>query len=241
MLSVAEWELSCQEGTCRDVQQTLEEVDLAISECFAREFQGLVWPAINSPYAHHVLRKCITVLKFVPDWLLYEVFSWGPQGIVAMAKHKFGCRIFGCLIEHCGDWQKQWLAEPLMANVVGASKDEYANFCIQYIIWHGTSEQCSEVLHLVTAEASSLALDHFAGEVVAEALKHGFQEQCLELAEALLGQVVCMASRRFGKDIVIEMLRLPQVSERVRETLRRNQFKLQGNRYSKEVKEELRQ
>jgi hypothetical protein len=177
---------------------------------------------------------------------MYEVFSWGPQGIVDMAKHRFGCRIFLRLIEHCWEGYKQWLAAPLMANVVGLSRDKYANFCIQYILEYGTSEHRSEILASVIAEATWLAKesgkDHFAGEVVAKALKHGFMEQCLELAEALLGQVVEMAFTRFGKDIVIEMLRLPQVSERVRGVLRCSQFQqLQDNRYSKEVKEAMRQ
>jgi hypothetical protein len=240
------WELSCQESTCWDVQRTLEVVHPAIAECLAREFQGFVWDAIESPHANHVVQKCITVLKFVPDWLLYEVLSWGPQGIEDMAKHKFGCRIFLRLIEHCWEGYKQCLAAPLMANVVGLSKDKYANFCIQYIIEHGTSEHRSEILASVIAEATSLAKesgkDHFAADVVAKALKHGFLEQCLELAEALLGQVVDMSFTRFGKDIVIEMLRLPQVSERVRGVLRCSKFQqMQDNRYSKEVKEELRQ
>jgi hypothetical protein len=239
------WELSRQAGTCWDVQRTLEAVDPATAECLAHEFQGFVWCALECPCANHVLQKCITVLKFVPDWLMYEVFSWGPQGIVDMAKHRFGCRIFLRLIEHCWEGYKQWLAAPLMANVVGLSKDKYANFCIQYILEHGTSEHRSEILASVIAEATWLAKesgkDHFAAEVVAKALKHGFMEQCLELAEALLGQVVEMAFTRFGKDIVIEMLRLPQVSERVRGVLRCSQFQqLQDNRYSKEVKEAMR-
>lgn len=198
-----------------------------------------MWNAIQCPHANHVLQKCITVLNPVPLWMNEEVLSWGPQGIETMAKHKFGCRVFERLLEHCEEEQKQQLAASLLENVVSLSKEPFANYCVQYILEYSNSEQRSEVMSLVTSDAVSLATDYYAGAVVAKALRHGFMEQCLELAENLLAQgpelLERMAVHRFSNDAVIEMLRLPQVMDRVRGALHPKQRQLQNSRYGREV------
>jgi len=233
------WELSCRAGRCRDVQQTLEVADPATAGGLACELRGLVWNAMQCPHANHVLQKCITVLQPVPHWLVEEVLSWGSQGIETMAKHRFGCRVFERLLEHCEEGHKQQLVASLLEDVVSLSQEEFANYCIQFILEHSNSEQRSEVINLVIAEAAWLATHYYAGAVVTKALQHGSAEQRLELAETLLAQgpwlLERMAVHRFSNEAVIEMLGLPQATERVRGILRPNWWQLQASRYGREI------
>lgn len=171
--------------------------------------------------------------------MVLEVLSWGSSGIEALAKHKFGCRVFERLLEHCEEEHKEQLAAPLLESIVDLSKEPFANYCIQHILEHSNAEQRAKVMSSVTAQAASLATDYYAGAVVAKALHHGSTRQRLELVETLLAQgawlLERMAVHRFSNEAVIEMLELSDVAERVRATLRPKLWQLQGSRYGKEV------
>merc|ERR1712070_95209 len=139
---------------------------MGTAESLASELQGRIWEATVCLHGNYVVQKCIKTLNPDSEWISGEILSWGVEGVRELAMHRFGCRVYCRLLEHCNEKQKAALVECLLGDVVVLSKAEFGNYCVNHILQYGSAEHRDAVMALVQPEAVSLATDYYAGAVI---------------------------------------------------------------------------
>merc|ERR1712232_867614 len=89
-------------------------------------------------------------LQFMVD----EIECRGAAGVRTMAKHRYGCRIFQRLLEHCRPPQVQKLVEVLLAEALPLSEHIYGHFVMQHIVEYGTDSQRDRLIVVLEEKAS---------------------------------------------------------------------------------------
>lgn len=207
------WKLSQTATGCRKVQAEFENGLNCARVAIASELRGHVWKSVESPHANFVLALCIE--KLTPDasqFIVDELKSW--KGAPAyLARHKFGCRIFERLLEHCPMQVKGMIDELLINESIARTlcMDSFGNYMMQHIFEHGYEDQKRALAELLSTCASNLCDNENAIAVIAKALECApFQERQV-LARVLLRderQFVKLALRRFGNVAVQAILKM---------------------------------
>lgn len=205
------WRMSRDAEGSRAVQQALHEARTDEERMLlAEELRGHVWEATKCPHANHVLQKCIIsmrpqALQFIID----EFCEDGKGGPVAVANHKFGCRVLERLIEHCPQSQVAKLVDLLAPSAVSLASNPYGNYVMQHLIEHGPSDHRHKFILLLQENAAKLGVDAYARAVLSKALAHANADDQIALARALLrqkGLIATMARTRHGHPAVKSML-----------------------------------
>merc|ERR1711988_1299181 len=124
---------TCAWQRARDAQGTFE-VQKALDECsndeeravLAAQLRGHVFEATQCPHANHVLRKVITLLPPSSlNFVVVELMSRGPAGIIEIARHRYGCRILEGLLLHCPLEQLSCVVECLLAEAAALCMHMY--------------------------------------------------------------------------------------------------------------------
>merc|ERR1712129_612443 len=85
-------------GGCRAVQQAIQAADLETASELLAELHGHVRWAAESPHANYVVQKIVEVMP--PSHGSFVVKEL--RGAAAeLARHRYGCRIFCRIVEHC--------------------------------------------------------------------------------------------------------------------------------------------
>merc|ERR1712232_436064 len=137
------WKMSLKAEGSRKVQEALEEGDNHYRVEIASELQGHVWDAVESPHANHVLQKCIVELPpEACEFIVDELKFWdGVPAAEYLAKHRFGCRVFERLLEHCPKLVAGMVEELYHLNMRVPSLHAFGNYMVQHILEHGSLDQ----------------------------------------------------------------------------------------------------
>lgn len=204
------WQWSRHRERCWDIQRMLEEGNNSLCLMIATELRGHMWDAVENPSANHVLQKLITNLfpeqcQFIIDELMSQ-----PGCSVHLAQHRFGCRIFERLLEHCPPSQIATMVEEVLEVSRALCKDPFGNYVMQHLLEYGTPQQRQRICSTVGAHLAEFCTDPKAPSVVAKVLELGTREQQRCVVQALLQNMESLAklaSARFGHVIVVALLR----------------------------------
>merc|ERR1719316_451250 len=221
---VLQWIMSATLGLalsasgCRVVQAAVEVAGGDYRRLMTQDMHGHVAELLDSPHGNHVLQKCIEVLP--PDtvqFVLDELVAFPDHGL-AIAKHRFGCRILERLLEHCPAEQTRILVEDVIENAYVLCRHPFGNYVVQHVLEYGTTTQRSGVVEaLLQGGVMDLAMHRVASNVIERALV-----QCsAEGRRSLVGQLVtqpaetlAMASSRYGSFIAQRLLEMPASPQR---------------------------
>jgi len=221
------------------LQHALDMADNTTRIMLANELRGHVREAVACSHANHVLQKCITALPpAAVQWIVDEIYSWGQEFVVQLAEHRFGCRIFQRLLEHCSSQQLNSLVSALVNNMARIAASEFGHYVMLHLLEFGTSDQRACIAAMIVDNASWVGSNFYASAVVAQCLAHSEKVQKLMVATALLShpmQLQIMAGQKFGHLAIISMLQMPEVSSGVRVVLMGVRNHVKGSQYWKLV------
>lgn len=168
---------------CYVVQQAIDVARGPELERLALQLRPHVVQMCESMHANHVLTKLVEVL---PPSAVEFVVEQLKGCEVATAKHRFGCRIWERLIEHCTELQTSASLDAIVKETVALCKHAYGNFVVQHLIEHGSPERRSAVLSLLLPELPILATHRTASHVV----QRGLDCLGLEGERAIVGRLL---------------------------------------------------
>lgn len=170
---------------CRHVQNLLQTSPQDHAAAIAMELKGHVRTAVESPHANHVIQKILECLPlslccFVPEELL---------GVgLAVARHRYGCRVLCRLIEHHAD--RSEVSSALFDEVLECAhflcRNEFGKHVLNSILEHGADKRKVQVARAILPGSVSLATHRAASYVVQHALEHCGPSEQEALAAALL-------------------------------------------------------
>lgn len=134
----------------------------------AKATRGKVAGMLECPHAHHLVQALIVALPPASvSFFLPELQAAGWTG-VAMAKHRFGCRVLERMLEHFSGSPEH---EALMAflqleeHMGELCLHSYGNFVVQHVVEHGHIAQKFAVYMHVSEHLAELAV-HSTGACV---------------------------------------------------------------------------
>jgi pumilio RNA-binding family len=211
-------ELALSVSGCRVVQAAVEVAGGEHRSNMTRAMHGHVAELLDSPHGNHVLQKCIEVLP--PDtmqFVLDELCAFPDHG-VAIAKHRFGCRILERLLEHCPAEQTRILVEDVIENAYMLCRHPFGNYVVQHVLEYGTLAQRNAVVEaILKGGVMQLAMHRVASNVIERALVQCTPEGRCALVEQLVAdpsETLAMASSRYGSFIAQRLLELPASPQR---------------------------
>ena len=148
------------------------------------ELKGSVRAATRSPHGNYVIQKAIAVMPPAAcSFIVEEICGVG----VAVARHRYGCRILCRLLEHMADSP---VCAKLIAEVLTEarhlSRHEFGHHVMESVLEHGQPQQRGCLVKALILEAPSLAGHSCASYVVETALRQGSIEEQQILGAALL-------------------------------------------------------
>jgi len=204
------WPLSRQQQGCREVQAALDKAknNEERSE-LASELRDHVWEAMKCPNANYVLQKCIITLgSQQSQFIIDELMCQGPEAVVHIAEHRFGCRIVLRLLEHCTTAQVRPLVDILLRSVESLCMHAFGNYVVQHLFDYGTRDQTRYCYSVLSQRAREMGQNSHACAVLTKALACHADHQ-VTLARNILAEqdlVVSMACNRHGSVAVKHML-----------------------------------
>jgi len=139
--------------------------------------------------------------------------SWGPGSATYLAKHRFGCRIFERLLEHCAAEQVRPLVDELLGDGAPAlCAHEFGTYVFQHMIEHLVDEeQRQRLMEILTTNLGWMSTDYYATGVVSHALVNCSADEKRVLGSALLqlpNQLSRMVTHRVQRLIVERLVQL---------------------------------
>lgn len=155
---------------CRVVQKAIDVAGAPERERIALKLQPHVMELCESLHGNHVLAKLVEVLPPTGSAVGFVVEKLrGCE--VKTAKHRFGCRIWERLIEHCADDSQMRVAlDAIVTEAAILCRHPYGNFVVQHLLEHGSPERKTALLALLLPELPLLASHRTAAHVVQKAL-----------------------------------------------------------------------
>jgi len=204
------WSLATTPDGCRSVQTALDVGDNAFCVAIASELRGRIWDAVRCQHGNHVLQKCIT--KLTPPAFQFIVDELGQgQGFGKhLARHRYGCRVFERLLEHCLPSQVQGFIDDVLGAATALCAHPFANYVMQHILEHGTCDNRRRLVAVLIDEMPRVAGARHAPAVLSKAVALSCGDVRGAIARALLldpSSLLRLASDRFGHVAVEDLLR----------------------------------
>mmetsp|Transcript_126471 Transcript_126471/g.328470 ORF Transcript_126471/g.328470 Transcript_126471/m.328470 type:complete len:359 (+) Transcript_126471:57-1133(+) len=204
------WEMAQHPQGCREVQNRIASVSSDEQrEALAMELQGHIRDAIKCPHANHVVQKCIVMLR--PHAVQFVVDEIARAGLLATARHKYGCRILQRLIEHCSDEQVRPVVNELLLHFQSLCQHQYGNYVVTHLLEHATDKQQAALCMLIRQNVRILGEHPHGCAVLGAALTCDIASLRTDVARTILSEpslIGIMASMRHGHVAVKNMLRL---------------------------------
>ncbi|XGW35276.1 hypothetical protein V3C99_018915 [Haemonchus contortus] len=163
--------LALQMYGCRVIQKALESVDETIQLEILKELESQVLKCVKDQNGNHVVQKVIEKVK--PERLQFIIDTFmknGPDTIMQLSMHPYGCRVIQRVLEHCTEEQKRPVLEALHANVRSLVLDQYGNYVIQHVIEHGSDPDRDRIVREITGNVLRYAQHKFASNVIEKCL-----------------------------------------------------------------------
>eukprot|EP00408_Alexandrium_pacificum_P051918 CAMPEP_0171263124 /NCGR_PEP_ID=MMETSP0790-20130122/56930_1 /TAXON_ID=2925 /ORGANISM="Alexandrium catenella, Strain OF101" /LENGTH=481 /DNA_ID=CAMNT_0011731717 /DNA_START=28 /DNA_END=1473 /DNA_ORIENTATION=+ len=202
--------LAFEREGCRCVQASIHSADLAASEPLVGELRGRALDAVYSQYANYVIQAVITDLPTaMSSFVVGELLGSG----VAVARHRFGCRILCRLIEHSsGGEDLVVLVEELLAEAGSLCRHPFAHYVVETMLEH-LPECRQRIVQALRADLWVNACHRSGSHVVEAALAYGAEADRRALALQLLGSgrdsTVSLAQSPYGSFVLKALLKVP--------------------------------
>mmetsp|Transcript_140883 Transcript_140883/g.245276 ORF Transcript_140883/g.245276 Transcript_140883/m.245276 type:complete len:615 (-) Transcript_140883:362-2206(-) len=189
---------------CWRVQTYIEEA-AGEPHCLAlaAEFRGHISEAATCPHANHVLRKLINTLSPQSLQLLIdELVEEGPETMLTVARHRYGCRIIEGLIVQCAPEQMQPVVDLLFPHAYDLCMHMYGNFIVQRLFECSTESVRQGIFRLLQVHLSSLGTNFYGSSLIGTCMKHADADEKLAIARALIsvnGLLAALARFKHGK------------------------------------------
>jgi len=199
------WRLSQDANACWVVQLALETIGRPDAASLVTELHGHVFHAMKCPHANYVIQKAVE--KMVPVDCAFIASELLGQAMFT-ACHRFGCRIFCRLIEHCAaNVETASLIGELLSQVGDLSRDRFGHYVAMSILEHGSTAQKHEMVRALQDDGDLLRLArHRNGRHVVElALIHCSLEDRRCLANELLKRprsVTVLSQSKYARSIM---------------------------------------
>lgn len=194
---------------CRVVQKAIDVAGAPERERIALKLQPHVVELCESMHGNHVLAKLVEVLPPSAVGFVAEKLR-GCE--VKTAKHRFGCRIWERLIEHCADDSQMRVAlDAIVTEAATLCRHPYGNFVVQHLLEHGSPERQTALLALLLPELPLLASHRTASHVVQKALDFAGETGERAIVLRLLGgepphSLEEVACTRYGSFVVEQII-----------------------------------
>ncbi|KAK6759373.1 hypothetical protein RB195_021140 [Necator americanus] len=163
--------LALQMYGCRVIQKALESIDETIQLEILRELESQVLKCVKDQNGNHVVQKVIEKVK--PERLQFIIDTFmknGPDTIMHLSMHPYGCRVIQRVLEHCTEEQKRPVLEALHTNVRSLVLDQYGNYVIQHVIEHGSEQDRDRIVQEIAGNVLRYAQHKFASNVIEKCL-----------------------------------------------------------------------
>lgn len=207
------WQKARHVFGCREVQEALSNGDNQIRAGIASEMRGHVWDAVESPNANHVVQKCIVVMSPDASQSIIDELTSRNGAAMCLAKHRYGCRIFERLLEHCRPEQLRTMVGEVLAEAESLCFHPFGNFVLQHLFEYGGDEDRRLLALAVLIHVPKLSADPRGAAVVAKGLQFAPAEERQALARALLRapqQLVQLATQRCGLAVALALIRMKE-------------------------------
>jgi len=224
---------------CRLVQAAIQVADRAVVAELLAELHGHVRAALASPHANYVIQTVITALPTTMSSFIAKELL----GVAAStAQHRFGCRIFCRLIEHCGaSADVAELLQEVLAEVEDLCSHAFGHYVIESLLEH-LPEHRERIVQALRADLLCHACHRCGCHVVESALLHGSEVDRQGLILDLLGgdTVTSLAQQQYGSVVLKVLLNTPgDASKEAWGRLLQATSLLQGTRYGRHLMQEL--
>lgn len=195
-------ELALSAGGCRVIQTLLSAVSGGEWAMLVEKFRGQSLKMVDSPHGNHVLQKCIEVMPPTAVRFIAEELKHWPGSWLALAKHRFGCRVVERLLEHCPEEMTRPILEAVAINACALCRHPYGNYVVQHVFEYGSTAQKGAVVSaLVCGDIVTLAQHRVASNVVERALAQCGPDGQRAIASAVLAAppaLLAMGCSRYG-------------------------------------------
>jgi len=239
-------ELALSSHGCRVVQKAFTLANCEDQHALAIKLHGRVKELAESPHGNHVLQKCIEVLQPQSVQFIIDELACWPLSWVAVAKHRFGCRVMQRLLEHCPEGMTTPLIEAIVRDASELARHPYGNYVVQHVLEYGTPVHWSLlVVAFVESGIASLAQHRIASNVIERLLGHISSADQHNIALALLTpsqKLVEMSCHRYGTFVVhrfLEALSPGPLRSEVVKQLHANLPQIAASKHSKQLVEKL--
>lgn len=131
-------ELSLSDCGCVVVQKALEVAGARERDALVGQLRSHVKELVVSPHGNHVLQRSIEVLPPQRvDFVLDELASY-QGGWVALARHRYACRVELRLLEYCPEHMTRHLVAAVVRHAVLLSYNAFGNYVVQHVLEYAT-------------------------------------------------------------------------------------------------------
>ena len=153
------------EGT-HALQKRLRETNAESKAYLAEAMRGHLWPCMHCKHANHVVQAIVREVQPLPSFFLQELKGTA----VALANHKYACRIWCRLIEHVPVASLQpMLIELLQASSV-VCRNKYGKYVVGMLISQGPTWAKVPFVEVILSKESGAVIRHSALSYVACAI-----------------------------------------------------------------------
>lgn len=200
------WTRATSPSGCRAVQQAFDDIANATSrDALVRSLKGHVVEAAMSPYANHVLSKCIKVVE--PEKLQFIVDELLAGQVCTVAQNKYGCRVLERVIDRFPRSQLSGLIGEILNQSSELCRHNFGNFVMQHIVRYGSPEDRDSVVATLQADALKFAKHRMANHVMLRVIEHCSAEDRSRLLKELQPAYQELAHHQYGSFIAREIRR----------------------------------
>jgi len=195
---------------CRVVQVALDVAGVTYIRKLLESLQSHVVELYESMHGNFVLARLI---EKVPAANLGGVLAQlQAKGFEEVATHRYGCRVFERLIEHCTERDLQGLISEVLCKAEKLSQHPYGNFVVQHLLEHSISYR-SQLLKAILPYIPKLSRDRNGSHVVQRALSYSDQAGQRKIVSELLAasgenSLKAIAQNRYGSFVVEQLQEL---------------------------------
>jgi len=205
------WVLAITKRGCRIVQKAIDVGSPAYQQQLVKQLTGRVMEALQSPHANYVLQKFIeTIPPEHMEFVLTELQEEQEESLLALARHRFGCRILQRVMEQFSSEQAEPMIDKILTDIASLSRHQYGNFVVQHILQNGLPSQRHAIAVVVGEDIIRLSKHRIASHVVSSAMINCPTEDVERLTQLLLsdaGQLTEVSRRQYGSFVVREVKR----------------------------------
>jgi len=141
----------------------------------------------RSPHGNHVLKR--VVQKMTVDKLRPIIEKLEKAGAVVLARHRYGCRVWDCLLQRAGEEQCEAHLATMMDEIVkdapALADHKHGNWVIQTLLKHSSTYR-SKAVQMLLPHIPRLAVLITSSHVVEDMLQYGTAEEQESIAETFL-------------------------------------------------------